>query len=82
MPQFINPFHEGLFQYFAPTFKIKPGIEKFSEDESILKTDPTKIYNDKRTPAWTDRILFWSQNRPVDFKNFEYQSVRSLKKRK
>jgi len=60
VPSFINPFHEGLIQYFAPTFKIKAGAEKLSQDEFIGLSDPLTFYNDKRTPAWTDRIYYWS----------------------
>ena len=82
VPSFINPLHEGLIQYFAPSFKLKPGSDKLPQEELITLSEPLLLYNDKRTPAWTDRIFYWSQNRPVDFKNFEYQSIRSLKKRK
>lgn len=36
-------FQEGNIEYFAPTFKITPGSDKFGN---------------KRVPSWTDRIIY------------------------
>jgi hypothetical protein len=55
------PFKEGHFEEFAPTFKVRPGMEQLPD------TDPTQnvakainVYGTKRTPAYTDRILYFS----------------------
>ena len=53
---YFNPFREGHTACFAPTFKIKPGLEK------IKKGETHETYNIKRLPSYTDRILFWSTN--------------------
>lgn len=46
---------------FAPTFKIKPGIENLPEFRpDVLNANATDLYAAKRAPAWTDRILYFS----------------------
>lgn len=56
-----NPFHEGNCEVFAPTYRIKKGIEKFPEiNASVTATDGNEIYTKERGPAWTDRIFYFS----------------------
>jgi len=48
-----NPFKEGHVDEFAPTYKLRTG----NINEGV---EVQEIYDLNRLPAWTDRIIFWS----------------------
>ena len=57
----LTIFKEGHYYEFCPTFKINQGQENMTKDLKIGQVT-TNVYSTKRIPAWTDRIIYWTNS--------------------